>query len=232
MTQKPRPVIPVLALVAGVALAGVQWLIYVYAPEERSMGIIQKVFYLHMPFAWWAMLAFFTAFAAGALYLIRRRLFWDNIALAATETGVLFATLALFTGSLWARRAWGAWWTWDPRLTTTLVMWFAYAVCILLRNSIPSRERRAVVCSVLAIVAFLDVPLVFYSARIWRGIHPGSLVQSNGLEPEMKTAMWSCVAAVGLLWFALTAVRARQANQKDFLEKAALERLECETRIS
>lgn len=228
MRQKPYPALPLLALLAGLALAGTQWLIYVYAPEERSMGIIQKIFYIHLPLAWWSMLAFCTACVAGALYLIKRRLFWDNIALAATETGVLFATFALFTGSLWASRSWGTWWTWDPRLTTTLVMWFAYAVCILLRNSIPSRERRAVVCSVLAIAAFLDVPLVFYSARVWRGIHPGSFFRSDGqgLEPEMRIAVWTCVAAMGLLWIALTATRARQANQADALRKAALKRTE------
>lgn len=223
MRQGLRPALPVFALIAGIALAGVQWLIYVYAPEEHSMGVVQKIFYVHMPLAWWAMFGFFIACVAGLLYLIKRRLFWDNVALAATETGVLFATLALITGSLWASRSWGTWWTWDPRLTTTLIMWFAYAVCILLRNSIRVRERRALVCSVLAIVAFLDVPLVFYSARVWRGIHPGSLFQSNGLEPEMKVTMWCCVAAMGLLWIGLTMARARQANQADRIKKKVLE---------
>lgn len=225
MKQGPRLVLPLLALIAGIALAGMQWFIYAYAPEERSMGIVQKIFYIHMPLAWWAMFAFFTSCVTGALYLIKRRLFWDNIACAATETGVLFATLALLTGSLWASRSWGTWWTWDPRLTTTLVMWFAYAVCLLLRATIPLRERAAIVCSVLAIVAFLDVPLVFYSARIWRGIHPGSLFQSNGLEPEMKVTMWFCVVAMGLLWLVLTIARARQGFQSDALRKAALERV-------
>jgi len=99
--------------------------------------------------------------------------------------------LALVSGSIWGRAAWNVWWTWDPRLTTTLIMWFVYAGYLVLRGAGMAGERRAMVCAVLGVVAFLDVPLVFYSARIWRSVHPAVLAsQGGGMEPEMWHTVW------------------------------------------
>jgi len=193
-----------LSALAVAALAVGQWFIWSYAPLEETMGVVQKIFYIHMPLAWWALVSFFVVFAASIRHLIKRDIGSDILAGAAAEVGVLMSGLALASGSIWGRAAWNVWWTWDPRLTTTLIMWFVYAGYLVLRSSGMGGERRAMVCAVLGIVAFLDVPLVFYSARIWRSVHPAVLAsQGGGLEPEMWHTVLVNLGAFGLVWLAL-----------------------------
>jgi len=182
-----------------------QYFIWVYAPEEATMGLMQKIFYFHLPLAWWAFAAFFGVFVASILLLLTRREEWDVLAGALAEVGVLFCGLALVTGSIWGRAAWNTWWTWDPRLSTTLVMWFVYAGYLVLRAA---GAGGAKVRAVLGIVAFVDVPLVFFSARLWRSIHPAVFAsQGGGLAPEMWTTVWINVLAWGALFAALVLTR-------------------------
>lgn len=203
--------IRILAVISIVALAIGQWFIWSYAPLEETMGVVQKIFYIHMPLAWWALISFFVVFLASVRHLIKRDAASDILAGAAAELGVLMSGLALISGSIWGRAAWNVWWTWDPRLTTTLIMWFVYAGYLVLRGAGMAGERRAMVSAVLGVVAFLDVPLVFYSARIWRSVHPAVLAsQGGGLEPEMWHAVVANLVAFGLLW--LTLLLARNAN--------------------
>lgn len=205
--------IVLLALAGTIAMALCQWLIWIYAPVEANMGLIQKIFYLHLPLAWWALISFFIVFIASIGWLVKRRPWMDHLCAAAAELGLLFSGMALITGMIWARRSWGVWWTWDPRLTTTLVMWFLYAAYMLLRHMDMAAERQRVVCAVVGIVAFLDVPLVFLSARIFRSIHPAVFGKSGGgLSPEMKVTAIACVAALGLLWAALLLIRLKILN--------------------
>lgn len=213
-----------LAIIAGVILAATQYLIYVYAPVEQVMGIVQKIFYFHLPLAWWALISFFVVFVASITYLTTRKQWWDNLAGASAEFGVLLCGLALITGMIWGKHSWGVWWTWDPRLTTTLVMWFVYAGYLILRSMSLSRERKAVVCAVLGIAAFIDVPLVFFSARLWRSIHPAVFTsKGGGLEPEMKITVIVSVLSFGLIWLVITALRTRQLQQMDTLDRIAME---------
>ena len=214
------------ALLGALALAACQWLIFVYAPVEQSMGLVQKIFYLHLPLAWWALFSFFVVFVASLAYLWKRGLFWDQVAQAAAETGLLLAGLALLTGSIWARHSWGVWWTWDPRLTTTLVMFFVYAAYLALRGLEMPQERKATVCAIIGVVAFLDVPLVFVSARLWRSIHPAVFASSGGgLEPEMRLTVLACLAAFGFFWLALLVTRTRQLAVRARLESLATEHI-------
>jgi heme exporter protein C len=202
-----------LALAAALCLAAAQWAVWFYAPVEASMGLVQKVFYLHLPVAWWSFVSFFVVFVGSVGFLIKRTAFWDDLAGSAAEIGVLLSALALVTGSLWGRAAWNVWWTWDPRLTTTLIMWFVYAGYLVLRSSPMGGERRALVCAALGVVAFLDVPLVFYSARLWRSVHPAVFgKQGGGLEPEMWVAVLISLVGLGLLWLALLLARLSQAR--------------------
>lgn len=215
----------IIALLSVPALVAGQWLIWAYAPMEETMGLVQKIFYTHLPLAWWAMFSFFLVFAASGLYLLRRKDSLDLLAGAAAELGVLFSGLALASGSIWARAAWNVWWTWDPRLTTTLIMWFIYAAYLVLRSAPLGGERKAMACAVLGIVGFLDVPLVFYSARMWRSIHPAVLGgQGGGMEPEMWHAALANLGAVGLLWLALLLVRWRQLDAARRIEGMAASR--------
>jgi heme exporter protein C len=198
--------------VSAVLLMGLaQYAIYFYAPIEQTMGLVQKIFYLHLPLAWWALLSFLTVFAASILYLLRREARFDTMAAAAAELGVLMSGLALVTGSLWARAAWNTWWTWDPRLSTTLIMWFVYCAYLLQRAGMAGRERQAMVSAVIGVVAFLNVPLVFLSARLWRSIHPAVFASSSGgLEPEMWTTVLIALVAWGAVWLVLLRLRYRQ----------------------
>jgi heme exporter protein C len=202
--------IRVLAILSAAALAVGQWFIWSYAPMEETMGVVQKIFYIHMPLAWWSLVSFFVVFAASIRHLLKRDVGSDILAGAAAEIGVLMSGLALASGSIWGRAAWNVWWTWDPRLTTTLVMWFVYAGYLVLRGADMGGERRATVSAVLGVVAFLDEPLVFYSARIWRSVHPAVLAsKGGGLEPEMWHAVLANLLAFGLVWLTLLAARYR-----------------------
>lgn len=200
-----------LALAGGVLLACGWWLILVYAPVEAVMGHIQKIFYIHLPLSWWALISFFAVFVCSVGHLVTRREGYDRFARACAEAGVVLTTLTLVTGMLWGRRAWGVWWTWDPRLTTALVMWFVYMGYLLLGGLDLAPQRRRTVRSVVGIVAFVDVPLVFLSARLWRSIHPAVFAsEGGGLEPEMAFTAVFCVAAMGFLWLGLVLTRFNQ----------------------
>ena len=202
------PSIRILTILTLAALAVGQWFIWAYAPLEETMGVVQKIFYIHMPLAWWALISFFVVFLASVRHLIKRDAASDILAGAAAELGVLMSGLALISGSIWGRAAWNVWWTWDPRLTTTLIMWFVYAGYLVLRGSGMGEERRGLVCAVLGVVAFLDVPLVFYSARIWRSVHPAVLAsKGGGMEPEMWHAVLVNLVAFGLVWLVLLTLR-------------------------
>ena len=206
---------PAAALAGGLALAACQWLIFQFAPVAADTGIIQKIFYIHLPLAWWALISFLTVFIASILYLAGKKPHWDLLAGAAAETGVVLAGLALVTGSIWARRSWGVWWTWDPRLTTTLIMWFIYAGYLVVRKLDLPENRRRNICAVVGVAAFLDVPLVFFSARMWRSIHPAVFAsKEGGIDSDMKLTVIACVACFGLFWAGLTAFRFYLARQE------------------
>ncbi len=223
MAKKTDWLAPV-AVAAAAALCVAQYFVWVHAPVEMVMGPVQKIFYFHIGLAWWALFSFFATFVASVGVLARRSAACDQWAAASAEIGVLFSGLALVLGMVWGRASWGVWWTWDPRLTTTLVMWFVYCGYLILRASGIGGERRAVVSAVVGVVAFVDVPLVFLSARMWRSIHPSVFKrEGGGLEPEMLTAMFVCLGAFGLLWLVMPALRARQIASAEALDAAARE---------
>lgn len=219
--------VPLIAgLVGGLALAGCQYLIFVYAPEDDALGLAQKIFYLHLPLAWWSFVSFFTTFCASIAFLRRRSPRWDATAHAAAEWGLVLNTLALLTGSIWARHSWGVWWTWDPKLTTSIILWFLYAAYLVLRHMELPQERRSQLCAVLGIVAFLDVPLIFMAARLWRAIHPaGAFERGSWLTPEMQLTVLACVLCFGLLWAAILHLRVRQLLQTQRLDQLTINAL-------
>jgi heme exporter protein C len=207
-----------LVLCTACALMLSQGLIWLWAPVEASMGIVQKIFYLHLPLAWWGFVGFFLVFVCSIGYLGRRRDILDHLAGAAAEVGLLFASLVLLTGILWAKASWNVWWTWDPRLSTTLILWFIYSGYLVLRGaSVTSSSRQKTVAAVLGVVAFLDVPLVFLSARWFRSIHPAVLASREGSLPfEMLVTLAASLIAWGglfglLLWLRFDQYRLEQS---------------------
>ena len=208
------------ALIGVIILAIAQYFIFYYAPIEASLGLIQKIFYMHLPLAWWALLSFFIVFLASIAYLVTKKAQLDYLCAAAAEIGLLFAILSLFTGMIWAKISWGTWWTWDPRLTTTLIMCFIYAAYLIFRHLDLAPERSRLISAVLGIIAFLDVPFVFLSARLFRSIHPAVFVrEGGGMEPEMKLCVILCIIGLGLFWLSLLLVRSRQLAYLQRLDK-------------
>ncbi len=183
----------------------------VIAPREAEMGDVQRLFYFHMPSAWIALGPAFTCvFGFSVAYLVKGELALDRIAAAAAEIGVLFTTITLVTGPLWAKPAWGVFWTWEPRLTTTLVLWFIYVGYLLLRAVMPPGRKRARVAAVYGIVGWIDVPIVFLSIWWWRTVHP-RILGSGGFAMD-RTMVWVlavCLTAFTLLFVFLLLLRVR-----------------------
>jgi heme exporter protein C len=191
------------AVLVVVLLSVAAYAAFFVAPTERTMGLIQRIFYLHMPSAITAFLAFFIAFVANLLYVFRRERRWDWLGVSAAEVGTAFVSVVLVTGPIWAKPVWGIWWTWDARLTSTFVLWLLYISYLLLRTLIEDPERRALASAVFGIFAFLDVPLVYMSIRWWRTQHPQPVLfggPGSGLQPTMKLVLLlSFVSLVSLM---------------------------------
>jgi heme exporter protein C len=220
MTHARKSGIFIYWLVTALACMGAGAVAAFYAPVESTMGPIQKIFYVHVPSAINTFLAFAVVFVASAGYLMQRGAWWDDLAAAAAKTGVLFCSVVLLTGMMWAKGAWGVWWTWSPRLTFSLLLWLLYVVYLLTRSSIDSRQRKAMVAAVYGIVAFLDVPLVYLSARLLPEVHPASVA----LAPEMKLTLAVCFIPVTLLNMGVIAVgfaRASRAREHQHAEIAS-----------
>lgn len=197
-----------------------QCLIYFYAPVEQVLGYAQKIFYYHLPVAWWSFVSFFLSAAFGILFLLKKQPRYDIISHAHAEIGFLLATLTLITGSIWGRHSWGVWWTWDPKLTTALVLWFIFAAYLVVRTMPMPREQKGNVSAVIAVIGFLDVPLVFFATRLWRSIHPAVFhSEGGGLEPEMVHTIIFCVLSFVFLWAWLAVFRINQLKQEHELEK-------------
>lgn len=169
------------------------------APDERTMHDAQRIFYFHVP-TWIAMfVAFIICVVGNVAYLTTRAWKWDWLAVAGGEVGLVCCTIGLITGSLWGKPAWGIWWTWDPRLTTTFILWLLYISYSLLRGTVEDPERRARISAVFGIFAFLDVPLVYVSNRFWRTQHPAPVFfggPNAGVDPTMGKALLLCAIAV------------------------------------
>ena len=177
-----------LFVVAVVLVVWAWYAAFVQVPTERTMGDVQRIFYLHLSSALVSFFAFFVVFLASVAYLWTRRAAWDWVAVSAAEVGVIFVTAVLISGPLWAKPVWGIWWTWDARLTTTLVLWFIYLGYLLLRANVPDEERAARYGAVWGIVGFIDVPIVHFSVELWRTLHPEPvLLRAEG--PALPAAM-------------------------------------------
>ena len=181
--------------------------IFIYVPTERSMGIVQRIFYFHAPPGISAFVAFTVTFVYSIMFLAKQRQWHDRVAYCAAEVGVLLTTVLLTTGPLWARPVWNTWWSWDPRLTTTLVLWFIYMGYLMLRNFTGEEQRGARFAAVFAIVGFVDVPIVYLANRLWRTLHPQPVIfggSNSGLEPAMRYAfLFSLVTFIFLFVFFL-----------------------------
>ncbi len=200
----------------------------VVAPTEQTMGEVQRIFYYHVPSAVTAFTLFLINFAASLIYLARRNPRADALAVSTAEVGVVFCTVVLVTGPLWARPVWGIWWTWDARLTSTLLLWLIYISYLILRRYSTSGQT-PVIAAVLAVFGFLDVPFVYMANRLFRTQHPQPVYfggPGSGADPRMTYALLMNMAAFFafaalVVWLRFRLERARQ----DLEETLALESL-------
>jgi len=197
-----KRVFPILAVLTGALLSYALYEALIAAPTEQTMGNVQRIFYYHVPSAWTAFILFFINFFASVVYLIRRNAKADMVALVTAEVGVVFCTVVLVTGPIWARPVWGIWWTWDLRLTLTLVLWLIYVSYLVLRR-FSSSGQTPLLAAVLAVFGAFDVPLVYFSIWFFRTQHPQPVVGGGGsIDPRMLHVLlinwlaFSCFAAL------------------------------------
>lgn len=187
-----------------------------WAPEDANQGPAQRIFYIHVPAAWIGFLAFFVVFVGSVGVLIKGTRRWDDIASSSAEIGTIFTTAVLITGPLWGRPVWGVYWTWDPRLTSFLMLWLIYLSYLVLRGYVPDPERRAKFSAVLGIVGFLDVPIVYLSTRWWRSEHPTQFVAEDGALPgEMLLVLLLGIVAFSLFYAYLMSARVRTGRLQE-----------------
>ena len=196
-------------LVLPVMVVALYW-DFIVSPDDRILGPSERIFYFHMGAATVAAAAFTITAIASAGYLMTHKPGWDIWAAAAAEIGTIFTTMLLISGVLWGRAAWGVWWTWDPRLTATAILWILFLGYLLIREWSEGRERRARYSAVLAIIAYIDVPIDYMTIRWWKSIHPVVLT-SHGINmaPSMAVAMLISIAALSLVFIAWMAIRMR-----------------------
>ncbi len=207
----------------AIAIGTSIWAVFLWAPTERSLGIVQRIFYYHLPSAWGCFLGFLIACVASIAYLIRGAPGYDRAARAAVEVGMIFATMVLTTGPLWAKPSWGVYWTWDPRLTTMFVLWLVYFAYLLLRAFSQDDEMGKRFAAVLAIVGTLDIPVIMFATQLWQGAHP-AVMQSDkadsGLkDPVMGITLLICTIAFSLLFTWLWTLRFSVLRLTDEVEE-------------
>lgn len=174
----------------------------VWAPEEVSMGDAQRIFYFHVPSAWNAYLSFFMVFVSSIAYLRTGKAIWDRRALCSAELGVFFTSMAIVSGAVWGRAVWGTWWTWDPRLTTTLFLWLIYVGYLVLHMTTTNDEKRGRLAAALGVIGFVDVPIIHMSVQWWRGLHPEVIrLGKMNMEPAMGITLLVAMVAFSLFYF-------------------------------
>src|SRR5271170_7690583 len=221
-----KRVFPILAILTAALLSYALYEALVAAPTEQTMGDVQRIFYYHVPSAWTAFILFFINFFASVVYLIRRSTKADIVALVTAEVGVVFCTVVLVTGPIWARPVWGIWWTWDLRLTLTLVLWLIYVSYLVLRR-FSSGGQTPVLAAALAIFGALDIPLVYFSIWFFRTQHPQPVVGGGGyVDPRMFHVWlinWAAFLCFG--WLVFWARYRLEVMQQEVEETEALEAL-------
>ena len=216
-----NPIKLLLTAGAGILITVQLYMAFFYAPTEKFMGHIQRIMYFHVPSAFVSFAAFTVVFAAGLLYLYTKNKKWDHLALSAAEIGVVFTTFVLVSGSLWARPVWNAWWVWDdPRLVTSLVLWFIYLAYLMIRTSVKGEERHRKFAAIFGIVGFIDVPLVYFSVKWWRTIHP-KVIDEQGVHmpAEMAQTLFFSVFAFQVLFAVLLLYRYVLEEQREALRE-------------
>ena len=212
----PNWIVPFLLVVAALMLFRAPFMVH-DAPIESTMGVVQKIFYYHVPSAMMTFLAAFVCGVSSAIFLFRRSQFADQVAVAAAELAVVFGVIVLVTGPLWARKAWGVWWLWDPRLTMTLIMWMIFVAYLLLRRF--GGPGSDVLAAAVGVFGTALVPFVYVSVNYWRTVHPSTNVVRT-LPPDMAAPFRWAIFSFLIFFVALLITRIRLESSRAALEEA------------
>jgi heme exporter protein C len=231
--MKPQPVgLKILNVLSVTLFLSALGMVFLYAPLEATMNYVQKIFYFHVANAWVGMLGFIAAAVAGIIYLVKHDLKWDVVELAAVEISLVFFLIAIVTGSIWARPTWGAYWTWEPRLTTAAILEMVYIAYLLLRQGIDEPERRARFSAVYTIIGAISVPITFLSIRLFRTIHPvvigsnsASASGSFDMSSKMLVTMFFAIFAFSVIFIDLFWHRIRLGQLAEKVEQLKMEEL-------
>jgi heme exporter protein C len=230
VSMQPKPTaLKVLDILSIIVLAISTYLALVYAPTERVMGEVQRVFYFHIGTAWTALLGFILAAVFSVIYLVTKDLKWDRLQVAAIEVSLVFFLITIVLGSIWARPAWNTWWTWDPRLTTAAVTELIYVAYFMLRQGIDDPEKRARFGAVYALVGGLSAPITFFAIRLFRTIHPvvigGTNPEADGgfsMTADMRVAFFFALFAFTIIFIDLFWNRIRLGDLQEKVEQLKL----------
>ena len=232
--MKPQPLaLKVLNVVSVLLLLAALGVVFLYAPLEATMNYVQKIFYFHVANAWVGMLGFIAAAIAGVLYLVKHDQKWDIVELAAVEISLVFFLIAILAGSIWARPTWGAYWTWEPRLTTAAILEMVYVAYLLLRQGIDDPDRRARFSAVYTLVGAISVPITFMSIRLFRTIHPvvigsnpAATTGSFDMTSKMLITMFFALFTFSIIFVDLFWHRIRLGQLAQHVEQLKLEELQ------
>jgi heme exporter protein C len=229
--MKPQPLfLKVLNVVSVLLFLGALGMVFLYAPLEATMNYVQKIFYFHIANAWIGMLGFIAAAVAGVLYLLKHDQKWDIIEMAAVEISLVFFLIAIIAGSIWARPTWGAYWTWEPRLTTAAILELVYFAYLLLRQGIDDPDRRARFSAVYTLVGAISVPITFISIRLFRTIHPvvigsnpAATTGSFDMTSKMLVTMFFALFSFSIIFIDLFWHRIRLGQLAQHVDQLKLE---------
>ena len=207
-----------LLIASAVSMGITLYLVFMWVPTEQNLGISQRIFYFHVPLGWLGMVSIVIVAFASVMHLVTGRRRWDDLAYSTAELGIIFATLILVTGAIWAKPAWGVWWVWDPKLTTTLVLWFIYAGYLMIRVYGPAGTQGKRFASVIALIGAIDAPIIYKATDWWRTAHPDNNIPSDLNSQMLLTLLASVIAFTILYAYMLSERYALRKSESDLDE--------------
>ena len=189
----------VLLVASALAMGITLYMVFMWVPTEQNLGVSQRIFYFHVPLGWIGMVSIVIVAFASVMHLFTGRQRWDDLAYSTAEIGVIYATLILVTGSIWAKPVWGVWWAWDPKLTTTLILWFIYVGYLMIRVYGPAGTQGKRFASVIALIGAIDAPIIYKATDWWRTAHPDNNIPSD-LNGQMLLTLLASVIAFTILY--------------------------------
>ena len=205
-------------VVCALLMALTLYLVYLWVPTEQNLGVSQRIFYFHVPLGWIGMVSIMVVAVASVLHLATGRQKWDDLAYSTAELGIVFASLILVTGAIWARPVWGVWWTWDPKLTTTLVLWFVYVGYLMVRAYGPTGTQGKRFASVIALIGAIDAPIIYKATDWWNSAHPENNVPSDLDERILLTLLVSVLTFTAIYVYMLMERYSLRKSESDLDE--------------